>query len=145
MRRFPITALITGNLASRLTLMALRQNSQTVYGPGALTHRNPHMELTDACSETSERRKEFIDSPTNPCQCFCVVDAPEIHHAAGPVVVSEFLTAIQASDVASSATDRPASGKVGWDGIAQCYRRTLMPMKADKNKTKQCTQKERYA
>jgi hypothetical protein len=103
------------------------------------------MQLADACGEASERRKEFSKPPTKSCQCFCVMDAPEIYHAAGPVVVSEFLTAIQASDVASSPTDRPASGKVGWDCLAQCYRRTLVPMKTDKNKTKQCPQKERYA
>jgi hypothetical protein len=47
-----------------------------------------------SCSETSERRKEFLKSPTNSCQCFCVMDAPEIYQASGPVVVSEFLTAI---------------------------------------------------
>jgi hypothetical protein len=94
--------------------MALRQNSEAMHGPGTLA-RNPHVQLADACSETSERRKEFMNSPTNSCQCFCVMDAPEIYHVAGPVVVSEFLTAIQASDVASPPTDGPASGKVGWD------------------------------
>jgi len=34
------------------------------------------------------------------------MDAPEIYQSPGLVVVSEFLTAIQASDVASSAIDR---------------------------------------
>jgi hypothetical protein len=104
----PTTAFIAGNLAARLTLMAFRQNSEAVHGPGTVARRNPHMQLAHACSETSERRKEFMNSSTNSCQCFCVMDTPEIYEVAGPVVVSEFLTAIQASDV-SPAMDRPAS------------------------------------
>jgi hypothetical protein len=102
------------DLALGLILVAFRQDSEAVHGFGKLTHRIPHVQA-DPCSETSKRRKESSNSPANSCQCLCVMDAPEIHHAAGPVVVSEFLTAIQASDVASAPIDRPASGKVGWD------------------------------
>src|SRR5271155_590623 len=102
----------TGNLASGLTLLALRQNSEALHGPDTLTHRGPHFQLAAPRSETSEWRKESLKSPTNSCQCFRVVDAPEIYQVAGPVVVSEFLTAIQTSDVASSPTDRSASGKL---------------------------------
>jgi hypothetical protein len=69
------------------------------------------------------------------------MDAPEIYQPSGLVVVSELLTAIQASDVGPSAIDRSASLKVGWDRLA--YRRTLMQMGTDKNKTKQSPQKER--
>src|SRR5580693_954375 len=105
----------TGNLSLALTLLALRQNFEAMHGPDTLTHRSSPIQAPASCSETSERRKESLKSPTNSCQCFCVMDAPEIYQVAGPVVVSEFLTAIQTSDVASSPTDRSASGKVGWD------------------------------
>ena len=119
-------------------LLALRQNSK---GADRLTLRNPHVQPANHCSETSKRRKEFNNSPANSCQCFCVMDAPEIYQPSGLVVVSELLTAIQASDVGPSAIDRSASLKVGWDRLA--YRRTLMQMGTDKNKTKQSPQKER--
>jgi hypothetical protein len=108
-RGFPTSAFITGNLALRLTLMARRQNSEGVQGPGTLTHRNLRIQPADPRSKTSKRRKESINSPTNSCQCFCVMDTPEIYEVAGPVVVSEFLTAIQASDV-GPAMDGSASG-----------------------------------
>ncbi|PYX67638.1 MAG: hypothetical protein DMG78_27255 [Acidobacteria bacterium] len=90
--------------------MALRQNSEAMRGPDKLTHRNPHIQPADPCSETSKRRKEFINYPTNSRQYFCVIGAPEIYELPGLVVVNEFLTAIQANDVGSSAMDRSASG-----------------------------------
>jgi len=71
--------------------------------------------LPNHCSETSKRRKEFNNFPSNSCQCFCVMHAPEIYQPSGLVVVSELLTAIQASDVGPSAIDRSASVKVGSD------------------------------
>lgn len=143
MGRFPTAAFMTGNLALRLALVALRQNTEAVQGPETLTYRNLHLPPADPCGQTSERSKESMSSPTNSCQRFCVMDAPEIHQATGPVVVSEFLTAIQASDVGSSAIDSSAFGQVGRDGLAQGYRRTFMPMRTDKNKAKQRSQKER--
>src|SRR5467141_1340525 len=76
---------LTGNRASRLSLLALRQNSEAVHGPDKLTHRNPHIQPAEPCSETSKRRKESINSPTNSCQCFCVMDAPEIYLSTGLV------------------------------------------------------------
>src|SRR5580658_2339721 len=100
----------TANLASGLALLAFRQNSEAVHGPDTLTHRGPPIQLAAPCSETSEGRKESLKSPTNSRKCFRVMDAPEIYQVAGPVVVSEFLTAIQTSDVASSPTHRSASG-----------------------------------
>jgi hypothetical protein len=124
--------------------LALRHNPESVHGLDKLTDRIPHVQA-DPRSETSKRRKESRNSPANSCQCFSVVNAPEIYQSAGQVVVSKFLTAIQASDVGSSAIDRPASGKVGWAGLAQCYGRTLVLMKTDKNKTKERAQKERHA
>ena len=123
--------------------MALRQNFEAVHGPDKLTSRNPYIQPADPCSETSKRRKESSNFPTNSCQCFCVTDAPEIHQSSGLVVVNEFLTAIQASDVRSPAIDRWASGLVGWDRLSHCYRRALMPVGTDKNKTQQRAQKER--
>ncbi len=101
------------------------------------------MRLADPCSETSKRRKDSCNSPANSGKCFWIVNAPEIHKVAGPVVISEFMTAIQAGNVASSRISRLTCGKVGRDGIAQCYRRAFMPMKTDENKTKQCPQEER--
>ena len=94
-------------------LLTLRQNSEAVHGPGKLIGGNFYIQPADACSETSNRRKESSNFPANSCQCFCVTDAPEIHQSPGLVVVSEFLTAIQARDVGSSAVDRPASWQVG--------------------------------
>jgi len=95
--------------------MALRQNSEGVHGHGKLTYRNFHIQPGGPSSEASNRRKESINSPTNSCQCFCVTDAPEIDQSPGLVVVSESLTAIQASDVGSPAIDRSVSGQAGWD------------------------------
>jgi hypothetical protein len=114
-----------------------------MHGLDPLTHLSPSIQLPASSSETSEKRKQSLKSPANSCQCFFVMDPPEIHQVAGPVVVGEFLTAIQTSDVASSPTDRSASGKAEWDGLAQRNRRTFMPMRTDKNKTKQCPEKER--
>ncbi len=91
--------------AQRLSLLALGQNSEAVHGPDKLTDRSPQLQPAEPRSEASKRRKEFINSPTNPCQCFCVMDAPEIYQSAGLVVAGEFLTAVQASDVGSPATD----------------------------------------
>jgi len=110
---------------------------RAVQGLGKLTDRIPHIQA-NPCSKTSERRKDSIHSPTNSGQSFRVMDAPEIYQVTGPVVVGEFLTAIQASNVASSRADRPTSGKSGWDRLAQGYRGTFMSMKTNKNKTKQC-------
>jgi len=90
--------------------LALRQNSEAVQGPDDVTRRNPHIHPADPCNETSKKRKESNNSPTNCCQCFCVMDAPEIYQLSGLVVVSEFSTAIQASDVGFSAMDRSPSG-----------------------------------
>src|SRR5882762_167688 len=101
---------LTGNRASSLSPLALRQNSEALHGLDKLTHRNPHIQPAQPCSETSKRRKESLHCPANSCPCFCVMDAPEIYQSTGLVVVSEFLTAIQASDVGSSAIDRSASG-----------------------------------
>lgn len=103
------------NFRSRLPLLALRQNSEAVHGPDTLPHRNLHIQPADLCAETSKSRKESINSPTNSCPCFCVTDAPEIYQSPGLVVVGEFLTAIQASDVGFSAKNRSASGYVGWN------------------------------
>jgi hypothetical protein len=111
LRRCPFT----GNQTSSLSPLALRQNREAVHGPDKLSHRNPHIQPADTCSENSKRRKESINSPTNSCQCFWVMDAPEICQSHGSVVVREFLTAIQASDVGSPAIDRSASGQAGWD------------------------------
>ena len=71
------------------------------------------------------------------------MDAPEIFHLPGSAVVSEFLTAVQASDVGFSAKDGSVSGFPGWHCHAQGYREALMPVGADINKTKQCPEKER--
>jgi len=98
------------NLAPRLRLMTLRQNSQAVRGPDQLAHRNPGIQPADLCSETSKVRKKFTDSPANSCQCFWVMDAPEIYQSPGLGVVNKFLTAIQASDVCSSAIGISESG-----------------------------------
>jgi hypothetical protein len=127
----------TGYQASRLSPLVLHHNSKAVHGPVELI-RNPHIQPAGSCGETSKRRKESSNSSSNSCQCFCVMDAPEICQAPGLVVVSEFLTAVQASDVSSSAIERSASGQVGGDRLAQRHRRTLMLMAADKSKTKQC-------
>jgi hypothetical protein len=93
----------TGNPASTLRLVALHQNSGALHRPGELARGIPHIYPADPRSEASERRKEFGNFPTNSSECFCVMDAPEIYHSPGLVVVSEFLPAIQASDVGSSA------------------------------------------
>ena len=95
--------------ASSLSPLALHRNSKAMHGPDKLTHRNP-IQPADSCSETFNRRKESINSPTNSCQCFCVMDAPEIYQSPGFVVVGEFLTTIQASDVGSSTMDSSVSG-----------------------------------
>jgi hypothetical protein len=129
---------LTHSLAPRLSPLALRQNSEVVHRLDKFTHRIPSVKTADPYRETSKRRKEFIYLPANACQRFCVMDAPEIYQASGLVVVSEFLTAIQANDVSFSAKDRSASEQVGWDCHTGRYRRTPMPMKTDKNKTKQC-------
>jgi hypothetical protein len=68
------------------------------------------------------------------------MDAPEIYNPSGLVVVSELLTAIQASDEGPSAIDRSVSMKGGSGRLA--YGRPLMSMGTDKNKTKQSPQKE---
>jgi|SRR6185437_3015511 len=94
---------------SSLSPLALYQNSKAVHGPDKLTHRNP-IQPADPCSKTSNRRKESINSPTKSCHCFCVMDAPEIHQSPGFVVVGEFLTTIQASDVGYSTMDSSVSG-----------------------------------
>jgi len=85
--------------------LALRQNSESGHRPDVLTDRSPHLQPAEPRSEASKRRKEFNNSPTHTCQCFCVMDAPEIYQSAGLVVVGEFLTAIQASDVGPPAID----------------------------------------
>jgi hypothetical protein len=99
----------------RLGLLALRQNPETLHGPDRLTHRNPHIQLAGLWSEASKRRKKSVNSPASSCQYFCVAQAPEIDQSPGLMVVSKFLTAIQASDVGSSSIDRSASGQVEWD------------------------------
>src|ERR1700730_2603191 len=105
----------TGNQASRLSLLALHESSEAVQGPDKLTHRNPHIQSADPCSETSKNRKDSSNAPTNSCQCFCVMDAPEIYQPPGLVVVSEFLTAIHASDVGCSARNTSAFAWRRWD------------------------------
>jgi hypothetical protein len=100
---------LTRSLAPRLSHLALRQNSEAVHRFDKFTHRIPNVKTADPCRETSKRRKEFIYPPANSCQSFCVMDAPEIYQAPGLVVVSEFLTAIQANDVSFSAKDGSAS------------------------------------
>jgi hypothetical protein len=132
----------TGNQASRLCPLVLRQNSEATHGPVELT-RNPHIHPAESCSEPSKRRRQSLNSPAYSCHRFCIADAPEIYQSSGLVVVFEFLTAIQASDVRSSAIQKSVSGQVGWDCFAQCHRGTLMLMATDKNKPKQCPQKER--
>src|ERR1700719_3343172 len=97
---------LAGNRASIFGVLVLRQNSEAVHGTDKLLQRNPQIQPAEPCSETSSRRKESMHSPTNTCQSFWVMDAPEIHHLPGLVVVSEFVTAIQASDVAAPAIDR---------------------------------------
>jgi hypothetical protein len=136
-------SLFTGNQASRFNPLASHQYSEAVHGPDKVTHRNPHTQPADSCSETSKRRKEFINSPTNSCQRLYIMNAPEIDQSPGFAVVCEFLTAVQASDIRPSAIHRSASGQVGRDWLALCYRRTLMQMGTDINKTKQCPEKER--
>ena len=131
----------TGYQASRPSPLALHQNSEATHGPVKLI-RNPHIHPAESCGEPSKRRKHSLNSSSNSCQRFCVMDAPEICQLPGLVVVSEFLAAVQASDVSSSAIKRSASGQVGGDRLAQRHRRALMLMAADKNKTKQCPQKE---
>ena len=127
----------SANRSSRFILVAFGQNSEAVHGPRQLIHRNPHLQPAEPRSKASKRRKEFIDSPANSCQCFCVMDAPEIYQPPGLMVVSKFLTAVQASDVGFPAMDGSAVGDVRWNCLAQCYRGTLMPMRTDKDKTKQ--------
>jgi len=95
--------------SSRLGLLALRQDSETVQEPDNLRHRNPHIQPANSCNETSKRGKETNNASTNFCQRFCVMDAPEIYQSPALVVVSEFLTAIQASDVGFSAMNRSVS------------------------------------
>jgi len=85
---------VTGNQTSRFSPLASRQNSQATHRPGKLSRWNPHIQPAGAGSETSNRQKETINSPTSSCQGFCVMDAPEIYHSPGLGVVSEFLTAI---------------------------------------------------
>ncbi len=94
---------------STLSPLDLHQNSKAMHGPDKLTHRNP-IQPADPCGETSNRRKESINSPTDCCHCFCVMDAPEIYQSPSFVVVGEFLTTIQASDVGSSTMDSTVSG-----------------------------------
>ena len=95
--------------ASTLSPLALHQNAKATHGPDKLTHRNP-IQPADPCSETSNRRKDSINSPTDSCHFFCVMDAPEIYQSPGFVVVGEFLTTIQAGDVVSSTMDSTVSG-----------------------------------
>src|SRR5260370_30783581 len=80
---------LTGNRASRLSPLALRQNSEALHGPDKLTHRNSQIQPAEPCSQTSKRRKESLNSPANSCPCFCVLDAPEINQSAGRVVLIE--------------------------------------------------------
>jgi len=133
-----------GNLATSLGPLALRQNSEVVHGLDKLTHRSPHIQLAKTCGEASKRRKEFSNSPAHSCQCFCVMDAPEIYQSPGLVVVSELLTAIEANQVGFSAKYKSGPRYLGWHGLAQRYRRTPMPMGTYKDKTQQCPYKERY-
>jgi hypothetical protein len=100
---------LTRGLAPGLSRLALRQHSEAVHRFDKFTHRIPNVKTAAPCRETSKRRKEFIYPPAKSCQSFCVMDAPEIHQAPGLVVVSEFLTAIQANDVSFPAKDRSAS------------------------------------
>jgi len=95
--------------ASSLSPLALHRNSKAVHGPDKLTHRNP-IQRGGPCGESSKRRKESINSPANSCHSVCVMDAPEIYQSTGFVVVGEFLTTIQASDVGSSTMDSTVSG-----------------------------------
>jgi len=132
--RYPMT----GNEASGFGPLALRQNPEAVHGPDKLTHQNPHIQFADPCSEASKRRKEFINPLTNSRQFFCVMDSPEICQSPGFLIVGEFLTAIEASDVRSLGIAGSASRQTGWDGLAHGYRRTLVPMGTNKNETKQC-------
>src|SRR5579859_765136 len=127
----------SGNRSSSFISVAFRQNSEAVHGPHQLIHRNPHLQPAEPCSKASKRRKKFINSPANSCPCFRVMDAPEVYQPPGLMVVSKFLTAVQACDVGFPAMDGSAFGDVRWNCLAQCYRRTLMPMGTDKNKTKQ--------
>jgi hypothetical protein len=90
--------------------LALRQNSEAVQGPDNLTHVNPHIQPANPGNETSKRGKETNNASTNFCQRFCVMDAPEIYQSPALVVVSEFLTAVQTSDVGFSAMNRSVSG-----------------------------------
>jgi len=110
-----VSSRICTNHASRLSLSALRQNSEGVQGADRLTLRNRHVQPANQCSETSKRRKELNNSPANSGHCLCVMDAPEVYQPTGLVVISELFTAIQASDVGPSAIDKSASVKVGWD------------------------------
>jgi len=123
--------------SSTLSLVALNQKSDPVHGLGKLTDRNPQTYPANPRTETPNRRKEFINLPPNSRQCFWIMNAPEIHHSHGRVVVREFLPAIQTSDVGSLAIVGSA-GQVGWDWPAQCDRRPFMPVGASNNKTKQC-------
>ena len=99
-----------GLQALRLSLLALRQNSETTHETAQLTHRNPHIQPSNPCSETSKRREESINSPTNSCQRFCVMNAPKIYQLPAFAIECEFLAAIQAPDVGPSAIDKSPSG-----------------------------------
>jgi hypothetical protein len=107
--------IFAGNQASRLSLWVLAHNSEAVRGADKLAHPNLHIQPADPCDETTKRRKQSVNSPTNSCQCFCVMDAPEIYQSPGLGVIRESFTAIQASNVCSSAVVRLASGVFGWD------------------------------
>ena len=99
----------THSLVPRLSRFVLHQNCEAVHRFDKFTHRIPNVKTAEPCRETSERRKEFINSPANSRQSFWVMDAPEIYQAPGFVVISEFLTAIQANDVSFSAKTSSAS------------------------------------
>jgi hypothetical protein len=131
--------------SSRLGLLALGQNSEAVQGPDNLTHRSLGIQPASSGHETPKKRKETNHASPNFCQRFCVMDAPEIYQSPAVVVVSEFLPAVQTSDVGFSAINRSVSGPVGRDCFAQSDRRTLVPVRAEKNKTKQCPYKQRGA
>jgi hypothetical protein len=90
--------------------LVLRQNSEAAQGPVNLTHRNLHIQPANPGNETSKRGKEINNASTNFRQRLCVMDAPEIYQSPALVIVSEFLTAVQTSDVGFSAMNRSVSG-----------------------------------
>ena len=111
-------------------------------GPDKPGNRNPYIQISGLCGETSKRREEFNDSPLISGEGCDVVDAPEICQSPGRRVIGEFLAAIETGDEGTSACDGFKSVKVVRNRFARCYWRTLMAVRTDVDEAKKSAQKE---